>query len=89
MGRKGILVAVAAVATIALGYFVIEGWPTVDQGAEGTVGAAKRYQTEQIKKDDVVLKDAELQQVIQSEAFQRLIADPVALSMRSHMAGLT
>lgn len=79
MGRKGILVAVAAVAAIAIGYFAVNGWPPVDQGAEGTVGAAKRYQAEQIKTEDVILKDAELQQVLQSQAFHRLVNDPAAL----------
>ena len=54
---KRILLIVGALAVIALGYFGVRGYPPVDQGAEGTVGAAKRYEAEQIASKDVVLKN--------------------------------
>ncbi len=56
---KKALLGVAAVAVIAIGYFAIKGYPPVGDGAAGTVGAAKKYQSEQISDKDVVLKDAD------------------------------
>jgi hypothetical protein len=72
---KKVLLGVAAVAVIAIGYFAIKGYPPVGDGAQGTVGAAKRFQSEQISDKDVILQDTEVQQVLQSDAFRRVIAD--------------
>ena len=78
MSGKRILFAIAAVAIFAVGYFAVKGYPPVDKGAEGTIGAAQRYQSEQIKTGDVVLKDKELQEVLQSDAYNKLTKDPEA-----------
>ena len=72
---KKVLLGVAAVAVIAIGYFAIKGYPPVGSGAEGTVGAAKKYQSEQISAKDVVLEDTELQAFMQSEIFDKLVSD--------------
>ena len=53
MKSKQVLLAVGVLALAALGYFVIKGVPTVGTGAEGTIGAAQRYNAEQIHKEDV------------------------------------
>jgi hypothetical protein len=72
---KKVLLGVAAAAVIAIGYFAIKGYPPVGDGAAGTVGAAKKFQSEQISDKDVILQDAEVQQVLQSDAFRRVVAD--------------
>jgi hypothetical protein len=75
MSTKKVLLGVAAAAAIAIGYFAINGYPPVGPGTEGTVGAARKYQSEQISGKDVVLQDTELQQVLQSDALRKLLAD--------------
>ena len=72
---KKVLLGIAAVAVLAIAYFAIKGTPRVGPGAEATVGAAKKYQSEQISGKDVVLQDTEVQQILQSDAFRRAIAD--------------
>jgi hypothetical protein len=72
---KKVLLGIAAVAVVAIAYFAIKGTPPVGPGAEATVGAAKKYQSEQISGQDVVLQDTEVQQLLQSDAFRRAIAD--------------
>ena len=42
MSSKRVLLGVAVVAVIAIGYFAITGWPPTEEGAEGTIGAADR-----------------------------------------------
>lgn len=78
MTSRKVLLGIAAAAVIAIGYFAVRGFPPVGPGAEGTVGAAKRYQSSQINDRDVVIGDAQLQDVLQSDAFNKLISDPAA-----------
>ena len=68
----------AAAAVIAIALFAVKGFPPVGPGAEGTVGAAQRYQSQQIEGKDVVLQDAAVQQLLQSDSFRRLISDKEA-----------
>ena len=75
---KRILIGVGIVAVAALGYFAIEGYPPVDEGAEGTVGAAKRYRSEQITRQDVQVETDQLQAFMQSEVFHKLMTDEAA-----------
>jgi hypothetical protein len=77
MTRKA-LWGVAGVAAIALGVFAVRGFPPVDRGAEGTIGAAQRAQTPQLSDKDVILGDAEGQAFMQSEIFDLLIKDEAA-----------
>ena len=44
-------------------------------GAVGTIGVAERHQTEQIASADIVLDDTTIQELLQSDDVQRLIAD--------------
>jgi hypothetical protein len=73
MGKKLMwgLVATAAVALIVMKF---AGYPPVD-GAQGTVGAAKRYQAEQIAGSDVKVDDS-AQAFLQSDTFDQLMKDP-------------
>jgi len=75
MSTKKVLLGIAAAAVIAIGYFALSGFPPVGPGAEGTVGAAKRYQSEQMASKDVVLQDTGVQQLLQSDTLRKLIAD--------------
>ena len=79
MVSKRILPIVAVLAVAALGYFAVRGFPTVGTGAEGTVGAAKRYEAEQIASKDVVLKDPALQEFMQTDVFHSLTANKEAV----------
>jgi hypothetical protein len=75
---RRVLLGVAAAAVIAIGYFAIKGYPPIGDGAAGTVGAAKRYPSEQISAKDVVLENTEVQEFMQSDVFQKLIHDPAS-----------
>jgi hypothetical protein len=83
MGKKLMwgLVAMAAVALIVM---KLTGYPPLD-GAEGTIGAAKRYQAPapQITGDDVKLGDASVPTFMQSDVFDRLIKDDATRRMLS------
>ena len=72
---KKVLLGVAAAAIVSIGYFVIAGWPPAQQGAEGTIQAAKRHRAEQIKNQDVVLQDPEIQDLLQTDFFRRIVTD--------------
>ncbi len=78
MSTKKVLLGIAAAAVIAIGYFAVNGFPPVGPGAEGTVGAAKRYQSEQMTSKDVVVEGKEAQSFLQSETFDQLIKSPAA-----------
>ena len=82
----------AAAAAVVLGIFIVRGFPVVDRGTDATIGAAQRYQAEQLSNKDVVVGDTQVQEFLQSEAFDRLIKDDSArqlLSDRSVRAALS
>lgn len=81
--RKRLMWGLAAAAALVLAYFAVNGFPTVDQGSEATIGAAKRYQAGQIESKDVVLGDQSVQQFMQSDVFDRLVKDPAAVKALS------
>ena len=72
---KKVLLGVAVVAVLSTGYFVIKGWPPSQDGAQGTINAAKRYHTEQIANGDVALQNPEVQQLMQTDFFHRMVTD--------------
>jgi hypothetical protein len=72
---RKVLLGIAAAAVIAVGYCAVNGFPPVGPGAEGTVGAAKRYQSEQMAGKDVAVQDDGVQALLQSDAFRRVVAD--------------
>ena len=45
---KKVLIGLAAAAAILIGVFAATGWPPAGLGMQGTVGAAKRYQAQQM-----------------------------------------
>ena len=90
MTKKAML-GLAAAAAIVFGVFAVRGFPTVDRGTEGTIGAAKKYQAPQMAASDVKTGDASVQEFLQSDTFDRLMKDPQAralladASFREHM----
>src|SRR6185369_11698722 len=80
MIRK-VMWGLAAAATIAFAVFATKGFPPVGNGTEGTIGAAKKYQTQQLADKDVVLGDAAVQEFLQSDVFDRLVKDPNARAL--------
>lgn len=83
MARK-VMMGLAAAAAIVLGVFSITGYPPVGRGTEGSIDAAKRYQSEQIAAKDVVLGDTAAQQFLQSDVFDRLMRDDAARKLLSN-----
>ena len=80
MARK-VMWGLAAAAAIVLAVYTITGFPPVERGTEGTIGAAQKYQAPQIGDKDVVLGDSTAQEFLQSEIFDRLLKDPQARSL--------
>jgi hypothetical protein len=77
--KKG-MIGVAAAAALAFVYFAVNGFPIADN-SQGAIGAAKRYNAEQITSGDVQVGDTAVQNFIQSETFARLIKDPNAVKL--------
>jgi hypothetical protein len=83
MGKKVMwgLVAAAAIALVVLKF---TGYPLLN-GAEGTIGAAKRYQAEQIAAEDVKV-DESAQAFVQSDVFDHLMKDDNARQLLSNVS---
>ena len=75
MGKK-VMWGLVATAAVALLVMKVVGYPPID-GAQGTVGAAKRYQADQIAPADVKVDDS-AQAFVQSDVFDQLVKDPNA-----------
>lgn len=75
---KKVLWSVMGAAAAVLIVLKMAGYPPASEGTEGTVGAAQRYQSQQISDADVKVNDAELQKFLQSDAFHKLVSDKAA-----------
>jgi hypothetical protein len=75
---KKVLWSVMGAAAAVLIVMKLAGYPPKSDGTEGTIGAAQRYQSQQIAEGDVKVTDAELQKFLQSDAFHKLASDKVA-----------
>ena len=73
--RTKVLWGLAAAAAIVLAVLAYTGFPPVEDGTEGAIGAAKRYQAGQIAASDVKLGDQSAQQFMQSDLFDRIMKD--------------
>jgi hypothetical protein len=71
------LIGVGVVAVAAIAYFAVAGWPPtgekVDQNVGGTIGAAQRYTSSQMKTEDVAVNESEIQALMQSDVFHKMI----------------
>src|SRR5687767_13364434 len=74
MAKKA-LIGLAAAAAVLIAVFATTGWPPTMPGAEGTIGAAKRHQAQQLTPDDVKLGDTATQEFLQSDVVARLMAN--------------
>ena len=75
---KKVLWTLAAAAAVALVIMKFSGYPPVESGTEATIGAAQRYQSQQISTADVKTDDAQLQAFLQSDLFHKLATDKAA-----------
>jgi hypothetical protein len=76
---KKVLIGVIGIAAVGLVVAYIAGVPPTSH-TEGTIGAAQRYQAEQIKKSDVKVANPELQAFMQTDAFDKIVHDKQALA---------
>ena len=76
MKRPGIILGLVGVAVVGLAVAHFTGIIPPKSGLEGTIGAAKRYQATQITDRDVVLADPQVQALLQSDLFHKVIATP-------------
>lgn len=76
--HKKLMLGIAATVAAALGLYVAVGGSLPPEGAEGTIGAAKRYQGQQLSAADVKLGDHALQSFMQSPVFDKLRRSPEA-----------
>ena len=81
-GKAGIVIIGAAVIVFALVISNYIGYPPSEDDATGAIGAAKKYQAEQITDADVNLDNPELQallqddkvlEILENEEFQRAL----------------
>ena len=77
MAKKVLWSVMGAAAVVLIG-LKLAGYPPPSEGTEGTIGAAQRYQSQQIADADVKVTDAELQKFMQSDVFHKLINDKAA-----------
>jgi hypothetical protein len=64
-----------AAAAVLISAFVFK-FPPGGENVSGTVVPAQRYRAEQIKAEDVKLGDQAVAQLMQTEAFERIVKDP-------------
>lgn len=75
MSTKRWIVGVGAVVALALVVAVWKGAFPPQGGMEGAIGAAKRYQSEQLAAGDVALTDSDIQDLLQSDLFHQIVTD--------------
>jgi hypothetical protein len=77
---KKVLIGLSLAAALILGVMSFTGFPPA-LDTQGTIGAAKRYNANQLSDSDVKLGDTSAQAFIQSDTFQALIKDPKAVKL--------
>ncbi len=75
MPNKTWIITGAVVVAAAIGYVALRGPAVPRKGTEGAIGAAKRYQSQQISNQDVTLDSPQVASFIQSDAFRKLATD--------------
>lgn len=74
--KRNLIISGILGIAIILGFVALRGVNAPPQGTEGAIGAANRYQTDQISAKDVKLEDAEIQAFLQSDTFHKLATNP-------------
>jgi hypothetical protein len=76
MNKRNVVILGTLLVAAVIGIVYWKGIYPPRTGVEGTIGAANRYQSQQIAESDVVLKDQAVQAFIQSDTFRKLAANP-------------
>lgn len=76
MNKRNVVILGTLLVAAVVGVLYWRGIYPPRTGVEGTIGAANRYQSQQIAESDVVLKDQAVQAFIQSDTFRKLAANP-------------
>ena len=76
MARNRMMVFAALVVVAAGLVYFATGHRLPPQGAQGSIGAAQRYNDQQMGTGDVQLTDAEIQAFLQSDTFHKIATDP-------------
>jgi|GEM_PF-6766940 len=79
MAKKVLIGLIGIAAAGLLVAYIGGGFPTTT-GTEGTIGAAQRYNAEQIKKSDVTIENAALASFMQTDIFEKLSRDKMAVA---------
>jgi len=77
-GRRNILIGIglAAAGIVLVSHYALD-FPGSGDKVVGTVAPAERYRApQQIQQQDVALGNQDVTQLMQSEAFERLVKDP-------------
>src|SRR5262245_2655635 len=69
---RNIILSFLVVAAVLVGFAAYRGYIPPKSGVEGTIGAAKRYTSQQITSGDVALRAAEVQAVLQSDLVNKI-----------------
>ncbi len=77
---KKVLIGLIGIAAAGLLIAYIGGGVPATTGTEGTIGAAQRYNAEQIKKSDVTVENPALATFMQSDVFEKLSRDKMAVA---------
>ena len=76
MANKKWFVAGAVVIAAVIAFVALRSPRLASNGTEGAIGAANRYQSEQMTGKDVALDNPETAAFIQSDTFRKIAADP-------------
>jgi len=86
---KWLLIGAAAVVVVGVLISRFYPWPpeSATQGTIGAVQKADKYESGQMSSQDVTLTDSELQQLLQNETVQKIIADKQLIAAVQTMDG--
>ena len=82
--KRGVLVLALIAIGAVVGFFALRGNFPPTSGTEGAIGAAQRYQSDQIGASDVTVTDAQIQAFLQSDVFHKITTNPEYRSMIAH-----
>src|SRR5262245_19242734 len=75
MNKRTAVIAVVVLVGAVVAYVALRGYPPTGN-TQGTIGAAQKYQAQQISEKDVHLSDADVQAFLQSDTFHKMATNP-------------
>src|SRR5688572_4425421 len=76
MKSRNLIFSIVALVAVAVGYITFSGIYPPREGVEGAIGAANRYNSNQITDGDVNLTDPSTQAFLQSDVFHKMTTNP-------------